>query len=515
MKKRRNAIYLIVAAVMLAGFAFALFVYGSFGVENIDSISLFNIGYDVIAMVLSIILFLCCILDGLQNDSDRRTFMMLLFFDFFAMALDSSSYFLEGKAEFRWYHITDMTIVYILDYVIYYLLLVYLVTALDLRKEKPARILLWISGILSAGFAVSTLFNIKYPLYFQVNEAGEYSRGSLYFMNTLVKVVITIVILLLIITYRKKIKPYQFKAVLGYCIALDILLFVDHFAEFYIEYGAILLLLLIIYIILNVEKGNKGAVMEKEFATAKNIQASLLPNLFPDYVDVPEFEIYALMDPAREVGGDFYDFFMLDDMHFAFLLGDVSNHDVGGALFMAVSKSMLNMGAKLSDSPAEVLNGVNKRIVNGDFNNMHARVWLAFLDISTGHLTYSGACYPHLAVQDQETGGTFRYEEFPETPSMGEAKDPCYRNAEVNLVPGDRIFLYTAGVTDSRNKDREAFGQKRLLDTLNDNISLNNEELCHTLKDRIEEFCGEEQRNLDITMLCFTFKKPKEKEDPS
>ena len=303
---------------------------------------------------------------------------------------------------------------------------------------------------------------------------------------------------------------YHIAALMVFTVAVLILVAVDIFAaDFSLDYGVILLLVLIMYVILNLETGNKGAVTQMEFDTAKKIQASILPNLFPDFVDVPEFEIYAQMVPAGEVGGDFYDFFMLDENRIAFLVGDVISHDVGGALFMAVSKSMLNMGSQLGGTPADVLKGVNKRMKDADYQSMQARVWLGCLDIRTGHLIYSSAGVPMLAVQDQEVEGIFRYEKFEDTPALGEAADPGYQDQEVNLVPGDRIFLYTEGIPSSLDPSGERFGEERLLAVLNENLEQTNEDLLKSVQQRVGDFMGSAHQTSDITMLGFTFKKPK------
>ena len=497
------------AVVMMIVFLAALFGYGLFSVEEMSSLSLFNVGYDVIAMLLSVVLFVCCILDGTMKDAGRRRFMFLIFCNFLAMVLDSTSYFLEGNAALRNIHNTGMAVIFVLDYVVYYMLLEYLVTSLELQREKVVKALLIVFGIIAVVSGVVALFNIRYPIYYLVDESGSYSRLPLYILNTLFKFLISLAIFVILIIYRKKLKRYQIIAVACYAVGLDVLVLCCQIDGLYVEYAVILLLLLIMYIILNVENGTLNALTKKELDTAKTIQASILPNLFPDYVDVPEFEIFALMTPAKEVGGDFYDFFMLDEKRFAFLIGEVSSHDVGGALFMAVAKSMINMGAQLGGTPADVLEKVNKRIVSSDYSAMSAKVWLAFLDISTGHLIYASAGVPRIYVQDQEVEGIFREENFRVVPPVGETMEPGYQNAEADLVPGDRIYLYTSGIPSSGRQDGEVFGEDRLLSTLNENLEKNNETLCGTVQETIDAFRGDLPQHDDITMLSFTFKKAK------
>ena len=223
-------------------------------------------------------------------------------------------------------------------------------------------------------------------------------------------------------------------------------------------------------------------------------------------MDVPEFDIYAEMSPAREVGGDFYDFFMLDEDRFAFLIGDVSSHSVGGALFMAVTKSMINMGSQLGGTPGEILSNVNQRITESKITDMMARVWLGFLEIGTGHLVYANAGSCVQAILNHEVSEDFRLMEFSDSPLIGEKAGYVYQNSEAMLRPMDRIFLYTDGIASTKRKDGTAFGDERLLMTLNKNLQDKNESLCEKVKKAIVEFLGDEQQSNDITMLGFTYK---------
>ena len=509
MKSRNKILKFIPIMLMLALSFVNLFIFASYGIEGMNSWPLFNVGYHAVAMLLSIILYFCCIMDGMQRSAHRRKFLLLICLNFLAMAFDSASYFMDGVPSDRYLRNTLLVIVFILDYVIYYLILDYMTSFQEIRMARTVRFTLFAFKVLMVIFGILGIVNLFTPVYFRIDELGHYYRMPLYILNFLYKALVNVVMIAFMILYRKQIKRYKMAPAIGFAFASVLLLLTDQFLDiFYIDYGVILLLLLIFYVILNVENGYKGAVTQKEFATAKNIQASLLPSLFPDFVDVPEFEIYALMSPAREVGSDFYDFFMLDKSHFVFLIGDVSAHDVGGALFMAVSKSMLNMGSQLSKTPAEVLEKVNERIIKGDFTDISTRVWLGFLDICTGQLTYASAGVPKLAVQDQEQGGKFRYEYMPDTPALGVTPSPKYENLEVTLVPGDRLFLFTTGILYSYRRTGETYGNERMFNFLNSSLEKNNEELCKSLQDDVHDFWGKEQQPVDITMLCFTFKQP-------
>lgn len=504
--KLKRTLGILLIFVMFLMLAASLVSYGYFGIQDMDSVSLFNVGYDITAMLLSIILFICCLLDGMQKSNGRRVFLMLIFLNFCAMVLDSGSFFQDGKPEFRDFQNLSMAVAFMLDFIVFYLVLVYLTTMLELRNEMGVKVLLVIFGIVTLGFAVSAIVNYWTPIYYVVDEAGLYHRTLFHDANTLFKLVVSAIIYILILAYSRRLRMTQMLAAAGYSFALDVLIFCDMFiSRFDIDYSVILLLLLIMYLILNVQNGDRSAVKQMELETARNIQSSMLPNLFPDYVDVPEFDIYAVTSPARDVGGDFYDFFMLDEKHFAFLIGDVSSGGVGGALFMAVCKSLINMRSQMGGTPSEVLKEVNNRIARSDYHFVRARVWLGFLNIENGRMIYSHAGISKQAVKEKESTA-FRYQEYEATPSIGAEPDTEYTDGEMTLLPGERIFLFTEGIPLSKDRNGRVFGYERVIRVLDDNQHISNKELCAQMQQEVDLFVGVEEQAHDITMLGFTYK---------
>ncbi len=506
MKKRWEVICCIFPAVL---FGAALIGYIKLGIDGVPNFSLFHVGYNVIAMFLSIILFACCVADGAQMDRSRGIFLIMLFMNFIAQLLDCSSYFLDYKPQFRTMHTIELAILFFLDSLIYYSFILYIAATLELEKEKPVRIILCICGFVSAVFAVIALIQIKIPIYFAVDSNGVYGRLRPYIFFSMFHMLIVISIYAIAFIYRKRLELYQLIAIVNYGIALQVQVIIHQNTGLCLEYSIITLLLLIMYVVLNLENDTRTALKKSELDTARNIQAGILPNLFPDFVNVPEFEICALMSPAKEVGGDFYDFFMLDENRLAFSVGEVSHHNIGGALFMAVSKSMINMSANLEEDPARVLEKVNSRIVSAGYSYMSASVWLGSIDLRTGHMYFSDAGIPMFAVQDHNDG-VFRCEENIRSFPLGESLKVIYCTEEMDLEPGDRIFLYTSGVTSPKGKSGEEYGTDRLLQALNENRDKNNEDLCNAVRESIEGFSGSLQPGTDITMLSFTFKKPRQ-----
>ena len=505
----------LTADLMVIIFLVTVGLLGYYGVEGVEAIPLFNVGYSAIALLSSVILFLCCALDGTQKDRDRRTFMLLVFVNFIAMALNWISFFLDGRQEYRGLITILGASVLALDCVISYLAVEYLISITDLFTKKGVTVLRRLSAIGALAGFLGALSNLFIPLYFTVDEKGVSHESSFYGLAVLYPVLAALMLSGVALFYRKHMKLRRVLAAVAWSLSSVGLIVVSRYiSRFYINYAVTFLFLLIIYLIVAVENGNKGAVTENELNTAKKIQEGMLPNLFPDYVNVPEFDIFAMLLPAREVGGDYYDFFMLDDNRFAFLLGDVSGNGVGAALFMAVSKSMINMRTQMGGSPAEILTSVNQRIAESNDQAMFAGVWLGILDISTGHMIYSNAGQSMPAFAIRNDGPGFRFMESAIDPPVGVMDDIVYQDEEIDLQPGDRIFLYTDGIPEAKAKDGTRFDHDRLLQILNENRDTRNEELCFAVMSAVTDYQGDMPQTDDITMLGLTYKgNAKERQD--
>lgn len=247
------------------------------------------------------------------------------------------------------------------------------------------------------------------------------------------------------------------------------------------------------------EKERIGA----ELDMAANIQASQLPSKFPAFPERNEFEIFASMDPAKEVGGDFYDFFLVDDDHLALVIADVSGKGVPAALFMMSSKMLINSFALLSGTPSEILGAVNNRICEHNSDNMFVTVWLAILDIRTGKLTCSNAGHEYPALK--KAGGSFELIKSRHSPVVGAMPGINYREHEIQLEPGDTIFVYTDGAPEATNGAVELFGNERLTDALNSAGDVSLEGLLSSVKGTIDEFVGDAPQFDDLTMLALRY----------
>ena len=258
-------------------------------------------------------------------------------------------------------------------------------------------------------------------------------------------------------------------------------------------------------------KERQALALEKErisaeLALATRIQASALPKTFPAFPDRNEFDIYASMNPAKEVGGDFYDFFLIDDDHLALVIGDVSGKGVPAALFMMVSSSLLHHMAMREMSPAKVLQIVNGQLCSRNPEEMFVTVWLGVLEISTGKLTAANAGHEYPGLR--QAGKPFELFKDKHGFVLGGMDGVRYREYALQLEPGDRLFVYTDGVTEATDAQKQLFGNDRLTEALRSGENGTPAEIISTVKAAADRFVGTAPQFDDMTMLCLEYKGP-------
>ncbi len=244
-----------------------------------------------------------------------------------------------------------------------------------------------------------------------------------------------------------------------------------------------------------------------ELNVAKQIQASLLPCVFPAFPGRREFDIYASMQPAREVGGDFYDFFIVNDRYLWVIIADVSDKGVAAALFMVIAKTLIKNHAEFSQSPSEVFNIVNDQLCQNNKVGMFVTAFMGRLDLETGSFVFSNAGHNYPLLFTGQQG----FDWLKSRPGLVLAgmEGVKYRTHEISLVPGDRLLLYTDGVTEALNQKKELYSDARLLKTLNEQGvgKLPLSELLEHIKRDIDLFSVDAEQSDDITMLALEYKK--------
>ena len=252
------------------------------------------------------------------------------------------------------------------------------------------------------------------------------------------------------------------------------------------------------------EKERIGA----ELNVATQIQADMLPSIFPPYPQKTEIDLYATMSPAKEVGGDFYDFFLTDPNHLALVMADVSGKGVPAALFMVIAKTLLKNRAMMGGSPAEVLEDVNNLLCDGNKTQFFVTAWMAIVDLRTGDGVAANAGHEHPALR--RAGKQYELVKYPHSPVLGMMEGIVYKEHEFKIYPGDSLFVYTDGVPEATDSHNTLFGEERMVEALNRNPEANPEEVIKNVRSGIDEFVAGAEQFDDITMLCFKYKGNKE-----
>jgi len=240
-----------------------------------------------------------------------------------------------------------------------------------------------------------------------------------------------------------------------------------------------------------------------ELAVARNIQAGALPCDFPPFPDRHEFDIFAVMTPAREVGGDFYDFFLIDEDHLGMVIADVSGKGVPASLFMMISKLLSKLRANAGGTPADILADVNNTLCDGNKLELFVSVWLAILTLSTGDGIAANAGHEYPAVR--RAGGAFELIKYRHSPPLATMEGLRFINHEFHMNSGDCVYVYTDGVTEASDQSEQLFGEDRMLAALNRQTDTDPHQVIRRVQEDIRAFVGQAEQFDDITMLSVRY----------
>ena len=245
--------------------------------------------------------------------------------------------------------------------------------------------------------------------------------------------------------------------------------------------------------------------ISRELKMASELQESMLPYEFPPFPLRQEFDIYASMNPAKEVGGDFYDFYLIDDDHLCLAIADVSGKGIPAALFMMISKAILQNTAMLENNPSEILTMTNEALCSNNKLEMFVTIWVGILEISTGIIRAANAGHEYPAVMKD---GKFTLLKGRHGLVIGGLEGIKYPEYEIRLEPGDKLFLYTDGVTEATDSDKKLFGTERLLDALNIDPDAPPQQILKNVRGAVDRFVKNEEQFDDLTMLCLEYRGP-------
>ncbi|MBR3235266.1 MAG: SpoIIE family protein phosphatase [Atopobiaceae bacterium] len=250
----------------------------------------------------------------------------------------------------------------------------------------------------------------------------------------------------------------------------------------------------------------EAARINRELGYAQAIQQSALQHVFPPYPEHKEFDLFASMRAAKEVGGDFYDFYLLDDTHLAFLIADVSGKGIPAALFMMRAKtairSLIDTGADVD----EVFTMANDQLCEGNDADMFVTAWMGVINLETGNIRFANAGHNPPAIKHDGQG--FELLKMKKNLILGCMPGIRYRVSEMEMAPGDILYLYTDGVVEAMNSNDEQYGDTRLIDILNRSANLSVERLCEAVRNDVDDFAGDAPQFDDMTMLALRYKGP-------
>ena len=461
---------------------------------------LFDSGVDTMGSLICAALFFGSMK---QEGNGMKTFRFLIVLVSASFAVNETLFFTTHIPEQRNVFFIFCLISKLLDLPLIYLLYRYVRELLNF-EGKLARVTNRIIIILIAVEFFVLLSNIFYPVTFSVSADGTYQMTKIVGVED---IYLLFVMVMTIVLITRNHSPRRQKAAAMTFVLFPIVEYVlnGNFGNSG-QYGMMLMSLIVMYCIIFNEKSLELASTQTELNMATDIQASMLPSIFPPFPERSEFEIFASMDPAKEVGGDFYDFFMIDDDHLAVVIADVSGKGVPAALFMMSSKILINDHALMGGTPAEILGRVNKQVCVSNDAHMFVTVWLGILEISTGKLTTASAGHEYPMIN---VNGKYELLKDKHGLAIGAMDIARYKNTEIQLKKGDSIFVYTDGVAEATDANNKLFGTARTIDALNAvPKGASQKEVLLGVRAAVDAFVKEAPQFDDLTMVGFKYNGP-------
>lgn len=387
-----------------------------------------------------------------------------------------------------------------------------LVLAVSKKEKEAGRKLAVVLLVLMIVHIILLIAGVFTNLIFYFDDSNIYHRSGGYLLSNIAPLIMLVIDMVLLVRYRKGINRRVKIAFWIYLIAPVVAIVLQSLSygiQFIIfaTVGAAVYMFSVIVRNLN-EKYAKQMMessrLETELTMASSIQADMLPNIYPAFPEHPEFDVYASMDPAKEVGGDFYDFFMVDEDHLCLVMADVSGKGVPAALFMMASKIIIASHAKLGKSPAQILTDTNTAICSNNREEMFVTVWLGILEISTGKLTAANAGHEYPVLKKAD--GKFELIKDKHGFVIGGMDGLKYNEYELRMDAGSKLFIYTDGIPEANNADGKLFGSERMLNALNKDVSASPESILKQVRSDVDAFVKDAEQFDDLTMLCIEYK---------
>ena len=363
--------------------------------------------------------------------------------------------------------------------------------------------------------SIGLIVNLFTGFYYFFDESNVYHRASGYSVSNIMHIIMLVQNAFLLIKYRAKFDKRLASALWIYLTfpigAIVVQIFFQEIQ--FIIIVTVIAAAYLYYVITRIQleryeiQQKEKERLDTELSMATRIQAETLPNIFPAFPERDDFNIYASMNPAKEVGGDFYDFFLLDDTHLGIVMADVSGKGVPAALFMMVSKILIQNIAMMGNRPAEVLRFVNNQLCMDNPEDMFVTVWYGCLDLETGVLEAANAGHEYPVFKNPD--GRFEIIKDKHGLVIGAMEGAKYKSYELQMEPGSKLFLYTDGVPEATNANNELFGPDRLLQALREKETGTPKEILVHVDSVVKDFVKDAPQFDDLTMLCIEYIGPK------
>lgn len=457
-----------------------------------------NIGIDSLGGLICAALFYGC----MRQESDGvKYFRRLIVWVSASFVVNELICFTGLVPEYRTLCFVFCLLSKLIDLAMIFLFYLYVKVTLGF-EGKLAEIAIRVIPILLIVQTLVLLTNILAPVTFTITAEGTYQDTALSLIEEVFLAVTAVLTTILIFKSHNHISQKAAALTFIFLPILEYAMLGGSFAEA-AQYGIILTSLIIMYCIIFNAKSRKLAATQTELNMATQIQASMLPSIFPPFPEREEFDLYASMDPAKEVGGDFYDFYMIDDDHLGVVIADVSGKGVPAALFMMISKTVVQNYAMMGLGAAEVLRRANEALCAQNKMEMFVTTWIGILELSTGKMTCASAGHEYPAIFHD---GKFELLKDKHGFVLGGMEGAKYRNYEIQFEKGDKIFVYTDGVPEATNASNELFGTDRMIAALGTAAETSPKEILQTVRTSVDEFVGAAEQFDDLTMVCVEYR---------
>ena len=425
----------------------------------------------------------------------------------------------EGHTEtFYWIAIRAVTFIefFVSGVMIYMLSLLIIFIANPGKEGKLLKIMNRVFLVLLAIHTLGLIVDQFTNFYYSFDELNIYHRERGYVMSNIMHILMLVQNVFILIKYKDKFDKRLASALWAYLIApLAAIGAQILFQEVqFVILVTVIAAAYLYYVIVRIQteryenQQKEKERLDTELTMATRIQAETLPNIFPAFPEREDFNIHASMNPAKEVGGDFYDFFLIDDTHLGIVMADVSGKGVPAALFMMVSKILIQNIAMMGNSPEEVLRYVNNQLCTNNPEEMFVTVWYGCLDLETGKLEAANAGHEYPIFKKPD--GTFELIKDKHGLVIGGMEGARYKQYELQMDPGAKLFIYTDGVPEATNATNEMFGTERLVHALRMVENKTPKQILSHVDSIVKDFVKEAPQFDDLTMLCLEYNGPKD-----